>query len=122
VEGGGRESIHEPRSRHMPGRNEDRHTAYRLRCEHRTSGRRSVVPRFPVPELNAHIPIFGQWTETAVTVPCNDTTPLHEEIVQIMYRNPNFLPHRERHVPITNAKFLPLLSKQKMFAVRTDGA
>jgi hypothetical protein len=39
-----------------------------------------------------------------------------------MFKNPNFLSHRKRHVPITNAKFLPLLSKQQMFAMRTNGA
>jgi len=64
--------------------------------------------------MNLHVLICrGQWAETAVSVPCNDT-PLHQEIIQIMFKNPNF--------PITNAKFLPLLSKHKMFAMRTNRA
>jgi hypothetical protein len=105
------------------GRNEDRQTAYRLRCEHRTSGRRSVVPCFAVSEMNLHILICsGQWAETAVSVPCNDTASLHQEIIQIMFTNRNFLSHRKRHVPITNPKFLLLLRKHKMFAMRTKKA
>jgi hypothetical protein len=36
----------------MVGRNEDRQTAYWLRCEYRTSGRRSGAPSFAVSELN----------------------------------------------------------------------
>jgi hypothetical protein len=93
----------------MPGSNEDREIAYGLRCEHRTSGRGSGVPRFAVSELNLHILICsGQWAETATSVPCNDT-PVHVEITQIMFKNPIFLSHRKGHFPITNAKFLPLL-------------
>jgi len=70
----------------MPGRNEDRQIAYRLRCEHRTSGRQSGVPRIAVPELILHILICsGQWAETAISVACNDI-PVPEEIIQIMWK------------------------------------